>query len=530
MTWGNKGSSWAEIGALLALTCLLYLPGLGEMPMMDRDEPRFARATVEMMERGSWAVPYFNEEYRFDKPPLTYWWMALHYKLLGISELAARLHSVVAVWLVALILRQWRGLMTGIMWLVTFQVLIHGRLAVADMPMVLCVTLTMWATTKLPAQGKGWSRWHFILYASLGLGFLAKGPVAWLIPGLAVVLQRWVFWRKPLAKREWFWVRGGLLTLAIVALWGVPALIQTSGAYWSVGMGEHVVERGARAFNGRFPVPGYYLVTALLSLFPWVVLIPAIWKRWRASPDEESALLLSWFCAPYVIFSLYATQLPHYVMPGFPAFMLLGSAVLKEPLPRAWKWGVVGLWALIALMACGMANIGSWPAPLMPLIWHGAIFLTFMTLLGVLITTDNKAWLVMACMLAWETREMATALREVHAGVQLSVSRKVIAADELVAWGFTEPSLVFHFQHPWHFVKKEEAFAEKLASPDTRLALALRREWTLDGALKSKNPVADRSAELDALSAAHPEYVEQMKFFFNAARSSWVELLFLERK
>jgi 4-amino-4-deoxy-L-arabinose transferase-like glycosyltransferase len=38
---------------------------------MDRDEPRFAQATVEMMVRGTWTIPYFNDEYRFDTPPLT---------------------------------------------------------------------------------------------------------------------------------------------------------------------------------------------------------------------------------------------------------------------------------------------------------------------------------------------------------------------------------------------------------------------------------------------------------------------------
>ena len=70
---------------------------------MDRDEPRFAHATVEMMERDSWTIPYFNGAYRFDKPPLTYWWMRLHYALLGVNELAARLHSVVAVYLTALV-------------------------------------------------------------------------------------------------------------------------------------------------------------------------------------------------------------------------------------------------------------------------------------------------------------------------------------------------------------------------------------------------------------------------------------------
>ena len=132
---------------LLIGVAALYLPGLGTLPMMDRDEPRFAHATVEMLQRGSWAVPYFNDEYRFDKPPLTYWWMALNYTLFGINEGAARLHTVIATWLVALVITstaaRWlnrrAGLVAGIAWLTTTQVFIHGRLSVADMPMVLCI-------------------------------------------------------------------------------------------------------------------------------------------------------------------------------------------------------------------------------------------------------------------------------------------------------------------------------------------------------------------------------------------------------
>ncbi|WP_075089720.1 ArnT family glycosyltransferase [Verrucomicrobium spinosum] len=136
---------------LLLLTALLYLPGTGDIPLMDRDEPRFAHATMEMMQRDTWLIPYFNGEYRFDKPPLTYWWMRLHYLLLGFNELAARLHSVVAVWLVAMVVFRTgkrlfsltAGWWASVGWLTCLQALIHGRLCVADMPMVLCVTLAM---------------------------------------------------------------------------------------------------------------------------------------------------------------------------------------------------------------------------------------------------------------------------------------------------------------------------------------------------------------------------------------------------
>ena len=54
---------------------------------------RLAEATREMMEgeHANWAVPYFNGEYRFDKPVLIYWMMWPNYLVFGVNEFSARL-------------------------------------------------------------------------------------------------------------------------------------------------------------------------------------------------------------------------------------------------------------------------------------------------------------------------------------------------------------------------------------------------------------------------------------------------------
>ena len=175
----------------LSLLAILYLvPGIINLPLLDRDEPRFAQATIEMMEKKEWIVPYFNNDYRFDKPPLTYWWMRLNYSLFfGKQEWTARLHSVLASWLTALILFQIsksfgfktkQALFTACIWLSSFQVLIHSRVAVADMLLILCLTLSLWALLQLvqdeASQRKAFSKWFYLLYFSMAIGFLAKGP------------------------------------------------------------------------------------------------------------------------------------------------------------------------------------------------------------------------------------------------------------------------------------------------------------------------------------------------------------------
>ena len=52
---------------VILLNLLLLLSGNWILPLMDRDEPRFAEASREMLQRGDYLIPWFNGQYRFDK-------------------------------------------------------------------------------------------------------------------------------------------------------------------------------------------------------------------------------------------------------------------------------------------------------------------------------------------------------------------------------------------------------------------------------------------------------------------------------
>ena len=93
---------------VLFLGCLLlHVAGTWSLPLIDRDEPRFAEASREMLERGDYIVPYFNNQFRFDKPPLTYWFQIASYRIFGENDFAARFPTAVAAALVALVLLAW---------------------------------------------------------------------------------------------------------------------------------------------------------------------------------------------------------------------------------------------------------------------------------------------------------------------------------------------------------------------------------------------------------------------------------------
>ncbi len=354
------------LGALL-----LHVAGTWTIPLIDRDEPRFAEASREMRERGDYVIPYFNDKYRFDKPPWIYWTQIASYRVFGENDFAARLPSAVAAALTALLLFVWGrrlggeriGWWAAIIFILCLQTFMHAKAAVADMWLVFFVTAAHWAGFELladslgrrsPALGRAGSidlemadlemarpravetnhdpdhkYWRFVFYVALGLGFLAKGPLAW-IPLLTVISTKLFVRDVPLARRFWF-VTGILGASAIVCSWGIPALNFTSGDYFRVGIGRHVVERsfnvmeghGANSWNTYLAAIPFYFFMVFISFFPWSIKLPALTRHLWRRRDAIDNYLISGILIIFIIMTGVMTKLPHYTLPAFPLLSLL---------------------------------------------------------------------------------------------------------------------------------------------------------------------------------------------------------------
>jgi len=374
--------------AILFLACVLFhILGTWSLPLIDRDEPRFAEASREMIQRGDYVVPYFNNQLRLDKPPLTYWAQVASYHIFGENDFAARFPSAMAAALTAVLILVWGrriggeklGWWAAVIFTLSLQTFVHAKAAVADMWLVLFVTLAHWAGFELiqrrtlnserireqaaqrptsnsetPNQTSNLkhqtSIWWLTFYISLALGFLAKGPIAWTplltVAGVMIYARDW-----QLARRFKF-VGGILLMVVVVALWGIPALIQTRGEFFTVGIGRHVVGRSFTALEGHgasslgmyvLLLP-FYFVAVFVSFFPWSIKLPWLIQRlWRSEKTGvvhlgqsyreqgdiprggflSDAYLLSGIAVVFVIFTLVSTKLPHYTLPAFPLLALL---------------------------------------------------------------------------------------------------------------------------------------------------------------------------------------------------------------
>jgi len=314
---------------------------------VDRDEPRFAEASREMRERRDYVVPYFNNKYRFDKPPWIYWTQVASYRLFGENDFAARFPSGVAAALTAVLLFAWGrrlggervGWWAGIIFTLCLQTFIHSRAAVADMWLVFFVTAAFWAGYELIADWLGASAssidsrsrkyWRLTFYVALALAFLAKGPLGWM-PLLTVACMKFFLRGQPFNRRFWF-ASGMLITMAIVLLWGIPALVRTKGEFFWVGIGRHVVERsfgameghGGQTWSSYFVTLPFYFVTIFVSFFPWSIKLPALTKRLWRERDGVDKYLISGAAIIFILMTIVKTKLPHYTLTAFPLLALL---------------------------------------------------------------------------------------------------------------------------------------------------------------------------------------------------------------
>ncbi len=404
------GSAVREAVVAGVLAFLLFFTATGSIPLIGRDEPRFAEAAREMLARGDWVVPTFGGVNRYDKPILIYWCTMASYAVFGVNERAARLPSnVVGALLVGLLAwwarrrwGPWSGVAAGLLLAVTLTFHLEARACTADMVMMLPAVAGMLALAAL-VEGRGGVGAAAAFWVGMGLSVLAKGPVGpmaaaatglalwalarewrrWQVAVLALLALAgwaalgpkvlavpllWALWdglrsrpsRAVLRRLRWGW--GVPLALLIVLPWAVAAWHATGGEFFQVGIGKHVVARSFRPLESHGGVPGFYLLTGLVAAFPWFALGPAAFRRcW---PDRwesgEIRFLLAWLLGPLAVVEMVETKLVHYWMVSYPAAVLLVAAWLwrrpPDRRPGSPRWLVPLGALLVGLVPVGAAG------------------------------------------------------------------------------------------------------------------------------------------------------------------------------
>jgi 4-amino-4-deoxy-L-arabinose transferase-like glycosyltransferase len=339
---------------LLAIFIAFFLNAYS-LPLTDVDEGAFSEATREMMARGNLISPTLNDAPRHDKPILIYWAQAASVAVFGVSEIGFRLPSIIfaGLWVFALFrfcLRHGNQMTAQIASLVMALSLVVGfiaKAAIADALLNLLIALAMfgiydyYCACRAGKPAAATRRLLFGVYAALGLGFLAKGPVAVFFP----LLISGLFFVSAGAWRNWlkavfFWP-GWLLFLAIVVPWHVLVYLDQGDAFFRGFYLKHNINRYADTFEGHGGRWWYYFSVLPFILLPftgWLLAIAGKLAGQLCQTDSEALFerfLILWFVVVFVFFSFSGTQLPHYLLYGCtPIFILLARHRLD--LERRW--------------------------------------------------------------------------------------------------------------------------------------------------------------------------------------------------
>lgn len=368
----------------LSVVMLIRLLSLGAYPLTDSTEARYGEMVRKMVELNDWVTPWFDYGVPFwGKPPLAFWLSAAGAKALGVSEFALRLPSFLLglgmLGMVGLLARHERGgdQAPCAMLILAASALffVASGAVLTDTALAFSVTLAMtafWFGVAVPVDHA--LRWRYLLFVALGLGLLAKGPVALVLVGAPILLWMMSTGRLWSSIRALPWAGGLLLSVMIALPWYVLAEQRTPGFLEYFLVGEHFQRFTNPAWAGDLygsvhdRPRGYIWLLWLASVLPWTGLIPFIaFRRWQArhsrigaatpkapaDPLQWRVYLLGFAFAPGLLFTLAGSVLPTYLLPGLPAFALLLASL--EPASTGRVLSARSLAAVAMMMPLGFA-------------------------------------------------------------------------------------------------------------------------------------------------------------------------------
>lgn len=309
----------------------VYFFHLTSIGLVGPDEPRYAAIAREMAQGGDWVTPRLFGVGWFEKPALIYWMTASAFRLGLSNDLAPRLPvallSVAFLLFYYWLLRREFGptaalyssllLGTSGLWIA------FSHAAVPDLPLAALFSAAILLALPWITRGEtGNLAWAAAL---IGLAVLAKslvplvllGPVLWFARRrLTNLLQARV-----------------ICTFLIVAVpWYVVCYMRNGMPFIQTLFIEHQFGRMTSDALQHVQSTWYYLGVLPVAMFPWVFLLPLLFKR-DLYEDSRTRYLLATFLFGFVFFSAAPNKLPGYILPLMPAlFALLGIRLAKTRL------------------------------------------------------------------------------------------------------------------------------------------------------------------------------------------------------
>jgi len=361
----------------------VYLAGNARVSLFDRDEPRYAQCSRQMLRSGDWVVPRLYDEIRAQKPPLIYWCQATAMRIFGDDSVggtfAARFPSSLAMLLTLTVLAiaLWRGVSPRhAVWTIfilatSLMTIVSAKVCLTDSVLLLFTTIAQLCLYSIHEGNRNWTP-VLLMAVMLGLGGLTKGPfILGTVGCTAIVLAIFYLFGRTrgtiappersstpdiFAYRSIQTLVGVLIIAAIVGPW--LYLVYHRAPEFLVKATAEAKAHLEQGKEGHNLPPGYHFVLIWVTFFPWSFLLPiAIGLAIRHRRDPQIRFALAAVIGPWLMIEFMGTKLPHYILSVFPALSFLtASAVIRcidreEPdmQHRSFQIGA-GCWAVGAIL------------------------------------------------------------------------------------------------------------------------------------------------------------------------------------
>lgn len=369
----------SPLACAAAALLLIWCVGIFGRGYWTPDEPREADLAWRMSWQAEKAVPLLAGEAFCEKPPLTYWLAAVPIRFFGTEAWAARLpnllYAMITALGVGLLARRSLGARAGMVgaavistFLLSYQVAIW---LATDAPLLAAVSVALLGAHQgfYATRSSERLRGYLVMHAALGLGFLCKSAVAWMVPAMAIVTL--AVWEKRWRELfRWELYVGFVLQAAMILTWVAFVYAGTDGPahlkvfFWNnlVGRFTHIdAPNGLQYAAAHRNFPGKYLVELPVYLAPWTLLVIAAarraWRQRTASLDHYRPVrfALAASLPPLALLSVAATARNIYFAPALPGVALLLAWWAREILHSPDRWDVRSLRATSALLMLGVA-------------------------------------------------------------------------------------------------------------------------------------------------------------------------------
>jgi 4-amino-4-deoxy-L-arabinose transferase-like glycosyltransferase len=534
----SDGTRRVLLGLLLAAAIVPYFVGLGDSAIWDANEAFYVETPREMIERGDFVSPTFNYEPRLNKPILSYWIVGGFYRLFGISVGVQRLAIAVGAmgilaaayflgclaWPAAPVRGAPRieaGLWAAIGLAVAPRLLMLARRIFIDIYISLFLSLTLLffaASERYPARRR---LFLLLMYASIGLGMLTKGPVAVIVPGLVFAIYLLV--HRELKRVGTMMIpTGALVVLAIVVPW-YAALYARDGWTYIVSffLGENV-DRFTSGLGVQVKRPLYFYVPVVFSdSFPWsLYLVPAAIASWRERRSRGAdastrvrTLLWIWIVVIVGFFSLSAGKQDLYIFPIVPAVAALAawvvatattranpSAVARTTMGIAMAVLVLGVALLYLAETAGAAyTIEGVPAAGSVGVVTGAvtIWLAWRRRIFAAASSVALAFIAINLVFVFRTLPSFEAYKPVP-GFAETIGRRAAASDVVATYDQSMPSLVFYLRRHVDELFDADQLVDLWRSGKTIYVVASKEDFeAVTGRLSGAQCVIDRRPTFD---------------------------------